>query len=139
MVTLGCCKFPFWSQKNILIIIMHSILVQNHGQIQENFNLKWDISDDEIIGLKSTAIKFKNSIKKFVTMSYLITTITLIYLFFSSFNFNFSTYFIFLFFFSLVYQIIKFKKNKPASCLHAFKFNNYSGLFLFLGIFLTNI
>ena len=98
-----------------------------------------DISDDEIIGLKSTAIKFKNSIKKFVTMSYLITTITLIYLFFSSFNFNFSTYFIFLFFFSLVYQIIKFKKNKPASCLHAFKFNNYSGLFLFLGIFLINI
>ncbi len=98
-----------------------------------------DISDDEIIGLKSTAIKFKNNIKKFVTMSYLITTITLIYLFYSSFNFNFSTYFIFLFIFSLVYQIVKFKRNKPTSCLNAFKFNNYSGFFLFLGIFLINI
>ena len=98
-----------------------------------------DISDDEIIGLKSTAIKFKDNLKKFVTMSYLITIATLTYLFSSFFEFNFSTLFIFLFFLSLFYQIIIFKKNKPVSCLIAFKFNNYSGLFLFLGIFLINI
>ena len=98
-----------------------------------------DISDDEIIGLKSTAIKFKNNIKKFVMMTYLITIISLIYLFKDTFKFDFSTFFIFLFFLSLFYQIIIFKKNKPAMCLHAFKFNNYSGLFLFLGIFLINI
>ncbi len=98
-----------------------------------------DISDDEIIGLKSTAIKFKNNIKKFVMMTYLITITSLIYLFKDTFKFDFSTFFIFLFFLSLFYQIIIFKKNKPATCLHAFKFNNYSGLFLFLGIFLINI
>ena len=98
-----------------------------------------DISDDEIIGLKSTAIKFKNNLKKFVTMSYLITIVTLIYLFSNTFKFNISTTFIFLFFLSLFYQLITFKKNKPASCLNTFRFNNYSGLFLFLGIFLINI
>ena len=98
-----------------------------------------DISDDEIIGLKSTAIKFKNNIKKFVMMTYLITITSLIYLFKDTFKFDYSTFFIFLFFLSLFYQIIIFKKNKPAMCLHAFKFNNYSGLFLFLGIFLINI
>jgi 4-hydroxybenzoate polyprenyltransferase len=97
-----------------------------------------DISDDEIIGLKSTALKFKNNIKKFVTMTYIITITSIIYLFKDSFKFDVSTFFIFLFFISLVYQIIKFKKNQPALCLRAFKLNNYSGLFLFLGIFLIN-
>ena len=97
-----------------------------------------DISDDEIIGLKSTALKFKNNIKKFVTMTYIITITSIIYLFKDSFKFDVSTFFIFLFFISLVYQIIKFKKNQPALCLHAFKLNNYSGLFLFLGILLIN-
>ena len=95
-----------------------------------------DISDDEIIGIKSTAIKFKNNIKKFVTMTYLITTSGLIYLFKDTFEFDISTFFIMLFFSSLVYQIIKFNKNQPTLCLYAFKLNNYSGVFLFLGIFL---
>ncbi len=36
-----------------------------------------DMSDDEIIGLKSTSIKFKNNIGLFVTTSYLITIIFL--------------------------------------------------------------
>ena len=52
-----------------------------------------DISDDEIIGLKSTAIKFKNNIKKFVMMTYLITITSLIYLFKDTFKFDFSTFF----------------------------------------------
>ena len=98
-----------------------------------------DISDDEIIGLKSTAIKFKNNIKKFVTFSYLITISTLIYLFYDTLKFNFSTFFIFLFIASLIYQLFIFKKDSPISCLESFKSNNYSGLFLFMGIFLGNI
>ena len=98
-----------------------------------------DVSDDEIIGIKSTAIKFKNNITKFVTISYLITIIFLIYLFHNSFNINFSTLFIFLFFLSLIYQIIKFKRDEPETCLKAFKQNNYAGLFLFLGIFFRSI
>ena len=39
-----------------------------------------DMSDDEIIGLKSTSIKFKNNIKLFLIISYSITTILILYL-----------------------------------------------------------
>ena len=95
-----------------------------------------DISDDEIIGLKSTAIKFKNNIKQFVTISYLITISILIFIFYDDFYFNFSTFFIFLFIASLIYQVFYFKVQNPLTCLKAFKLNNYSGLFLFLGIYL---
>ena len=98
-----------------------------------------DISDDEIIGLKSTAIKFKNNIKLFVSISYFITTSSLIYLFHDNFKLNMSTFFILLFILSLIYQIFRFKKNKPSTCLQTFKLNNYSGLFLFLGIYLRSI
>ena len=97
-----------------------------------------DISDDEIIGLKSTAIKFKKNIKKVVTMSYLITATCLVYLFKDSLKLDFPTFFIFLFFLSLAYQILKFNENNPSSCLQIFKLNNFSGLFLFLGIYLIN-
>ena len=37
-----------------------------------------DIKDDEIIGVKSTSIKFKNSPKKFLVISYSIFIISLI-------------------------------------------------------------
>ena len=98
-----------------------------------------DISDDEIIGIKSTAIKFKNNIKKFVTLSYLITITLLTYLLLDDLWLNISTFFILLFFLSLIYQIVKFKKDRPDTCLQAFKFNNYSGVLLFLGIILKSI
>ena len=98
-----------------------------------------DISDDEIIGIKSTAIKYKNNIKQFVAISYIITISSLIYLFHNAFRFDVSTFFIFLFNITLIYQIFNFKVNKPASCLKTFKMNNYSGLFLFLGIYLRSI
>jgi len=40
-----------------------------------------DMADDEIIGVKSTSIKFKKNIKFFVSTSYLLTSLILIYLF----------------------------------------------------------
>ena len=40
-----------------------------------------DMEDDEIIGVKSTSIKFKKNIKFFVSTSYLLTSLILIYLF----------------------------------------------------------
>ena len=40
-----------------------------------------DMSDDEIIGLKSTSIKFKKNIKMFVSVSYLITASLILFLF----------------------------------------------------------
>ena len=38
-----------------------------------------DIKDDEIIGLKSTSIKFKGNSKKFLSICYLILTLCLIF------------------------------------------------------------
>ena len=98
-----------------------------------------DMSDDEIIGVKSTAIKFKKNMKLFVIFSYTLSTVIMFYLFLRSIQFDLSTIFIFLFVASLIYQIFKFKISIPKSCLNAFKVNNYSGLFLFLGIFLKGI
>ncbi len=93
-----------------------------------------DMSDDEIIGLKSTSIKFKKNIKKFVTISYLISLITIIFLFKSYFGFNVFSILICLFGLTFLYQIQKFKIKDPKSCLKAFKFNNVSGFLLFIAI-----
>ena len=93
-----------------------------------------DMSDDEIIGLKSTSLKFKNNIKTFVYVCYFLSVFFLGYLFINTFRINLSTLFFIIFIISLFYQLKIFKKNKPKSCLSAFKFNNISGLILFLSI-----
>jgi 4-hydroxybenzoate polyprenyltransferase len=98
-----------------------------------------DMSDDEIIGLKSTSIKFKKNIKLFVSFSYLITVLLIAYLFKSFIGLNIFSLIMFIFLLSLVYQLIKFKNNQPKICLKIFKINNYTGFFLFLGILSTII
>ena len=93
-----------------------------------------DVADDEIIGVKSTAIKFKGNIKFFVGICYLITLFLIIYVFKENIGINLSSFFIFMFSLSLIYQI-KIFNNKPANCLKAFKVNNLSGIFMFISIF----
>jgi 4-hydroxybenzoate polyprenyltransferase len=97
-----------------------------------------DMSDDEIIGLKSTSIKFKNYIKLFVLSCYLITSSLIIFLFKDIIGFNTFSLLLFIFFLSLVYQVFYFDQFQPKKCLKIFKANNYSGLIFFLGIFLIN-
>ena len=97
-----------------------------------------DMSDDEIIGLKSTSIKFKKNIRTFVTTAYLISTILILYLFMNYLGKNIFTIFLILFIFTLLYQLINLKNNSAKNYLKLFKFNNYSGLFLFLSIFTIN-
>ena len=91
-----------------------------------------DIADDEVIGLKSTSIKFKKNIKLFVCISYSITLLLLMYLFMEKVGKNMFSFLLLLFTISLIYQIINFNKNAPETCLNSFKSNNYSGLLLFL-------
>jgi 4-hydroxybenzoate polyprenyltransferase len=91
-----------------------------------------DITDDEVIGLKSTSIKFKKNIKLFVCISYSITTFLLMYLFMEKVGKNMFSFLLLLFAISLIYQLINFNKNAPETCLNSFKSNNYSGLLLFL-------
>ena len=97
-----------------------------------------DMSDDEIIGLKSTSIKFKENIKLFVSMSYITTILIIMYLFWESIKFNFFSFIFLLFSISLIYQIMKFDKNNSNTCLKMFKLNNLSGLLLFMGILSIN-
>ena len=98
-----------------------------------------DVNDDEIIGMKSTSIKFKKNPKIFVGMCYSLTSILLIFMMNHSFGLNFSTFFLLIFLLSLTFQIIILDVRKPKSCLNVFKSNNYSGLFLFLSIILYTI
>ena len=98
-----------------------------------------DMSDDEIIGLKSTSIKFRKNIKLFLFVSYLITSLLMICLFIDLLEINFSLFFLISFIITLFYQIFKFNENKPADCLRMFKLNNLSGFFLFLSLITINI
>ena len=98
-----------------------------------------DMNDDEIIGVKSTSIKFKKNIKFFVSISYLLTSSMLLYLFKDMLRFNIFTILLIFFILTLIYQVKKFNKDKPKDCLNAFKFNNISGLILFLSIYSINL
>ena len=70
-----------------------------------------DMSDDEIIGLKSTSIKFKKNIKLFVSISFLIYIILFFFYLEIFIGIKFLLFFFF-FFLSFIYQILKFKKKK---------------------------
>ena len=93
-----------------------------------------DMSEDEIIGLKSAAIKFKDNIKFFVFVSYSITSILIFYLFFDMIGVNIFSFLLLSFVFTLIYQILCLNTNKPKICLKMFRVNNLSGLILFLSI-----
>jgi 4-hydroxybenzoate polyprenyltransferase len=98
-----------------------------------------DIKDDEIIGVKSTSIKFKKNIKQFVSINYLLSSSLIIYLIKNELGFNFLTFFMIIFILSLVYQIKLFDKTKHQTCLRAFRLNNISGLNLFCAILSINL
>ena len=97
-----------------------------------------DISDDELIGVKSTAIKFKNNINQFVMGCYLLSSIIFV-LIMLNLKINYSFMFTIFFITTLFYQVKIFKVNNSSSCLRAFKINNFSGLFIFLSLFLLTI
>ena len=99
-----------------------------------------DIKDDEIIGVKSTSIKFKNNPKKFLLICYsILTGSILITGLLMSFNL--------LFFISLVipilhlslFQIQKFNSQNKESCLRVFKSNNFFGALILINILIGKI
>ena len=94
-----------------------------------------DIKDDEIIGVKSTSIKFKNDPKKFLYVCYFLFIISIfivgILMKFGIIYFLFSLIpFLHLHFF----QIKRLNFNSPENCLSKFKSNNFLGLLI-----LTNL
>ena len=98
-----------------------------------------DMSDDEIIGLKSTSIKFKKNLKLFVGGSYSLVILLIIYNFKENLNSNFFTFFLSLFCLSLLIQVIKINKFDSQNYLYLFKINNFSGAFLFFALLSESI
>ena len=99
-----------------------------------------DIKDDEIIGVKSTSIKFKNNPKKFLFVSYLIFIISLIMI---GLLMNFKVfYFMFLLlpiFQLLNVQIKNLDINNTNDCLKKFKSNNILGFIVFANILIGKL
>jgi len=93
-----------------------------------------DIHDDEIIGVKSTSIKFKKNVKVFVGTCYSLFVLCILILGLlmeiDKYLLALSTFFIL----TLIYQIKNFKPKNPQSCLFSFKINNLTGLLVLLFI-----
>ena len=96
-----------------------------------------DINDDEIIGVKSTSIKFKNNPKKFISFCYLIFFSSLLIL-------GLKMEFDYLYYFFLIlpalhlfyYQVYKLKTDTEKECLNKFKSNNFLGLIILFNLFI---
>ncbi len=99
-----------------------------------------DIKDDEIIGVKSTSIKFKNDPKKFLLFCYLVFIVSLIYVGIKM-NFKFY-YFIFLSIPAIqlfIFQIKKLDVSNTFDCLKKFKSNNFLGMLVLINIFIGKL
>ena len=97
-----------------------------------------DIKDDEIIGLKSTSIKFKGTAKKFLFTCYSILTILFIAGgYYMNFHYSYFVLLIIPIFHLFFYQIKIFNLKSPSSCLIAFKSNNLFGLIILMNILIV--
>ena len=99
-----------------------------------------DIKDDEIIGLKSTSIKFKSTPNAFLFICYSAFLTSLIFIgIFSNMN---NLYFLSLILVSVhlfFLQLKKLKISDPTECLKIFKSNNYLGLIVFITLIIGKI
>ena len=98
-----------------------------------------DMYDDEIIGVKSASIKFKNNPKVFVGSCYCLCILFILIMFFMMELNKYILFFFIPFVISLFYQIKIFDIKNAKSCLTAFRFNNFSGFLNFVFIFLISI
>ena len=99
-----------------------------------------DIKDDEIIGVKSTSIKFKNDPKKFLLFCYLVFVVSLIFV---GLSMNFKLfYFMFLIIPTaqlFLFQIKNLNISNTNDCLNKFKSNNFFGLIVLINIFVGKL
>ena len=94
-----------------------------------------DIKDDEIIGLKSTSIKFKSNPYIFLSICYSIFFITLLTIgLLMSLNKIYFLLLILIFFQIFIFQIKKLNILKPSDCLRVFKSSNLLGFLIFISI-----
>jgi 4-hydroxybenzoate polyprenyltransferase and related prenyltransferases len=92
-----------------------------------------DINDDEIIGVKSTSIKFKNNPKKFISFCYIVFLVSL-FLVGYKMNFNYLYYIALIAPLThlLIFQSYKLNTESGNDCLRKFKSNNFLGLLILI-------
>jgi 4-hydroxybenzoate polyprenyltransferase len=99
-----------------------------------------DINDDEIIGLKSTSIKFKDNSKLFISLCYLIFSIILILIgWLSKYNIFYFMLQIIISFQLFYYQVYKLNIKNLELCLSIFKSNNILGLLIFINLIIGKL
>ena len=99
-----------------------------------------DIVDDEIIGVKSTSIKFKKKAKDFLILCYFILTLSLLIV---GYLMKFNIYFYFSIILTVIhlffYQIRLFNFQDTKKCLKIFRSNNTIGILVLLNILVGKI
>ena len=99
-----------------------------------------DIEDDEIIGVKSTSIKFKENPKIFLSICYLLFIVCYLAMgIILEFNNYFFIGILFVAVHLFVFQIFNFDKTNKLKCLNIFKSNNLLGLIVLVNIFIGKI
>jgi len=99
-----------------------------------------DIKDDEIIGVKSTSIKFKKNPKKFLLLCYLSFISSLIILgFLMNFNYLFYIFLLIPITHLLYFQVYKINFKNPKNCFEIFKSNNFLGFVMLINILIGKI
>jgi 4-hydroxybenzoate polyprenyltransferase len=99
-----------------------------------------DIKDDEIIGLKSTSIKFKNKPFTFLTICYVLFLLSLLIIgILKELNGFFYFLYVIVVIQMLYFQLRKLDINNSLNCLKIFKSNNYVGLLVLLSLILGKI
>jgi len=99
-----------------------------------------DIKDDEIIGVKSTSIKFKKNPIRFIGICYFVFLINFLL---TGILLNLNSFFYFVFVFILIqmifFQLKNIDINNPMICFKIFKSNNLIGFLVLISIFIGKI
>jgi|TARA_B100001093_G_scaffold452615_1_gene460778 4-hydroxybenzoate polyprenyltransferase len=99
-----------------------------------------DIKDDEVIGLKSTSIKFKSNPYIFLRLCYSSLFLSLIII---GYNMEFKNIFfimtIIIFLSSLYFFTFKLNVNSSNDCLKSFRLNNFLGFLIFLTLIIGKL
>jgi len=99
-----------------------------------------DIKDDEIIGLKSTSIKFKKKPYFFLALCYLIFFLCIASVgVLMKFNFMYFAFLIIPLLHLFIHQIRKLDIDDPNKCLKIFKTNNLFGLIVFVNLLIGKL